>query len=181
VRVIWTSGIVQAETELSQKPKNQTARNFSSFKIEELDRKPSSCPYLYTWNGERFEFITDFLGGGEMGNWKEAGAYHYPDSDEFVRITSDQLKPKNGKYEIRVTNELEEVLFLDHLRLVAVEHDAGTEVYPNEGLGIPTSENEFYTRRIKSVRPFRQLIQTAKTSCRKSKISTAGFTILSNR
>jgi hypothetical protein len=139
VRVIWTSGIVQAETELSQKPKNQTARNFSSFKIEELDRKPSSCPYLYTWNGERFEFITDFLGGGEMGNWKEAGAYHYPDSDEFVRITSDQLKPKNGKYEIRVTNELEEVLFFDHLRLVAVEHDAGTEVYPNEGLGIPTS------------------------------------------
>jgi hypothetical protein len=49
------------------------------------------------------------------------------------------LKPRDGKYEIRVTNELEEVLFLDHLKLVAVEHDAGTEVYPNEGLGIPTA------------------------------------------
>jgi hypothetical protein len=74
-----------------------------------------------------------------MGNWKEAGAYHYPDSDEFVRITSEQLKPKNGKYEIRVTNELEEVLFLDHLKLVAVEHNADTEIYPNEGLGIPSA------------------------------------------
>ncbi|MEJ7862428.1 MAG: FG-GAP-like repeat-containing protein [Pyrinomonadaceae bacterium] len=137
VRVIWTSGTIQAEVEFPEKAKNQTAKNFAPLKIEELDRKPSSCPYLYTWNGEKFEFVTDFLGGGEMGNWKEAGAYHYPDSDEFVRITSDQLKPKNGKYEIRVTNELEEVLFLDHLKLVAVEHDANAEVYPNEGLGIP--------------------------------------------
>ncbi len=139
VRVIWASGIVQAEVEFPDKPKGQTAKNFANIKIEELDRKPSSCPYLYTWNGERFEFITDFLGGGEMGNWKEEGVYHYPDSDEFVRITSDQLKPKNGKYEIRVTNELEEVLFLDHLKLVAIEHDADKEVYPNEGLGIPTA------------------------------------------
>jgi len=139
VRVIWTSGTIQAEVEFPEKAKNQTAKNFAPLKIEELDRKPSSCPYLYAWNGEKFEFITDFLGGGEMGNWKEAGAYHYPDSDEFVRITSDQLKPKNGKYEIRVTNELEEVLFLDHLKLVAVEHDASGEVYPNEGLGISTS------------------------------------------
>ncbi len=139
VRVIWTSGVVQAETEISAAPQREVGAFRPPLRIEELDRKPSSCPYLYTWNGERFEFVTDFLGGGEMGNWKEAGAYHYPDSDEFVRITSDQLKPKNGRYEIRVTNELEEVLFLDHLKLVAVEHDADREVYPNEGLAIPTA------------------------------------------
>lgn len=139
VRVIWTSGTVQAEVDFPDKSKNQTARNIQPFKIEELDRKPSSCPYLYTWNGEKFEFVTDFLGGGEMGNWQKAGVYNYPDSDEFVRITSDQLKPKDGKYEIRLTNELEEVLFLDNLKLVAVEHDANEEVYPNEGLGVPNA------------------------------------------
>ncbi len=138
VRVIWTSGVVQAEIEYPNE-KTATAKNFEVTKIEELDRKPSSCPYLYTWNGEKFEFITDFLGGGEMGNWQGKGVYNNSDSDEFVRITSDQLKPKNGKYEIRITNELEEVLFLDKLKLVAVEHDADTEVFPNEGLGIPTA------------------------------------------
>ena len=148
VRVIWASGTVQAEVEFPEKASSRTAKNTPPFKIEELDRKPSSCPYLYTWNGEKFEFITDFLGGGEMGNWQEKGVYHYPDSDEFVRITSDQLKPKNGKYEIRVTNELEEVVFLDHLKLVAVEHDASAEVYPNEGLGIPTAGQKIlYTTR----------------------------------
>ncbi len=134
VSVIWTSGIIQSEIEFGE----TNAKNNTPFKIEELDRKPSSCPYLYTWNGEKFEFITDFLGGGEMGNWAAAGEYHYPDSDEFVRIPADKLKAKNGRYEIRVTNELEEVLFLDNLKLVALEHPEKTEVYPNEGLGIPT-------------------------------------------
>ncbi|HEY0049036.1 MAG TPA: FG-GAP-like repeat-containing protein [Pyrinomonadaceae bacterium] len=148
VRVVWTSGVIQAEVEFLQKTKAQTAKSFAPLKIEELDRKPSSCPYLYTWNGEKFEFITDFLGGGEMGNWQKAGVYHYPDSDELVRIAPGKLKPKNGKYEIRVTNELEEVLFVDYLKLVAVEHDAGGEVYPNEGLGIPTAGKRIlYTTR----------------------------------
>ena len=136
-RVIWPSGVVQAEVELPASGSVAGARKFVT--VEELDRKPSSCPYLYTWNGEEFEFVTDFLGGGEMGNWKEQGVYHFPDSDEFVRIPPGMLKPSNGEYQLRVTNELEEVMFLDHLKLVAVEHPIGTDVYPNEGLGIPTA------------------------------------------
>ncbi len=145
VRVLWTSGIIQAEIDFPAEPKEVA---FQPLKIEELDRKPSSCPYLYAWNGERFEFITDFLGGGEMGYLQKAGVFNYPDSDEFVRIAPDQLKPRNGRYELRVTNELEEVLFLDHLKLLVLEHDADTEVYPNEGLGIPTAgERILYTTR----------------------------------
>ena len=81
--------------------------------IEELDRKPSSCPFLFTWNGQRFEFVTDFLGGGEMGDWDAPGAWNTPDPDEYVRIRGDQLQPRDGRYELRVTNELEEAMFLD--------------------------------------------------------------------
>ena len=103
-------------------------------KIEELDRKPSSCPYLYTWNGERFEFITDFLGGGEMGYWLAPGMRNTPDPDEYVRIDADRLRPRNGRYELRITNELEESLFLDRVQLVAVAHPRDVTVHPNEGL-----------------------------------------------
>jgi hypothetical protein len=131
IRVLWSSGIVQSETEIAA----ATAKNNAAAKIQELDRKPSSCPYLYTWNGEKFEFITDFLGGGEMGSWAGKGAYHYPDSNEFVRIPPGKLRAKDGSYEMRVTNELEEVMYLDHVKLLAVEHDDTSEVYPNEGLG----------------------------------------------
>jgi hypothetical protein len=122
LRVIWTSGVVQAETEISAAPQREVGAFRPPLKIEELDRKPSSCPYLYTWNGERFEFVTDFLGSGEMGIGKKR-ARIITRFDELVRITSDQLKPKNGKYEIRVTNELEEVLFLEPFETRRVEHD----------------------------------------------------------
>lgn len=137
VRVIWTSGIIQAEVEFPDSAKNQVAAQ--PLKIEELDRKPSSCPYLYAWNGEKFEFITDFLGGGEMAYSLGNGQTNTPDPDEYVRISSEQLKPKDGKYELRVTNELEEVLYLDRFELLAVDHPEKTEIYPNEGLGVPTT------------------------------------------
>lgn len=141
VRVLWPAGIIQAETEITRAVagadvgKGQPA---PALIINELDRKPSSCPYLYAWNGERFEFITDFMGGGEMGYWEAPGGhFNTPDPDEYVRIRDDQLKPRDGRYELRVTNELEEALFVDHLRLIAVAHPAGVAVYPNEGMVNP--------------------------------------------
>jgi Tfp pilus assembly protein PilF len=142
VRVLWPSGIIQAEIDFSQTGPGKLVESKKcalrpAMTITELDRKPSSCPFLYTWNGERFEFITDFMGGGEMGSWEGPGQRNTPDPDEYVRIRGDQLKPSDGRYQIRVTNELEELLYVDRLQLVAIAHPADTEVFPNEGLKDP--------------------------------------------
>jgi Tfp pilus assembly protein PilF len=145
LRVLWPAGIVQAETDLAGASTRTTALRFS---MTELDRKPSSCPYLYVWNGQRFEFVTDFMGGGEMGHLEEPGRFNAPDSDEYVRISGDKLRERNGRYELRVTNELEEALFVDRLQLIAVAHPAGVEVYPNEGLtGPPLPPFKLYRTR----------------------------------
>jgi hypothetical protein len=141
IRVLWPSGIVQAETEIAK------SNGPVTMKITELDRKPSSCPFLYTWNGERFEFVTDFMGGGEMGYWEAPGARNHPDPDEYVRIRDDQLKARDGRYEIRVTNELEEVLYVDRLQLIAIDHRADSEVYPNEGMTDPPRQFKLFTTR----------------------------------
>ena len=138
VRVLWPAGIVQAETEVALgKP----------LAVVELDRKPSSCPYLYTWNGERFEFVTDFMGGGEMGHLDAPHTFNYPDPDEYVRIRGDQLQERNGRYDLRVTNELEEALFVDRMQLIAIAHPAGVEVFPNEGLNEPPPKFKLFTTR----------------------------------
>jgi hypothetical protein len=144
VRVLWPAGIVQAETEFA---------SASHATIEELDRKPSSCPFLYTWNGTRFEFVTDFMGGGETGYWVAPGVRNVPDPDEYVRIRDDQLRVRNGRYELRITNELEEALFVDRLELIPVAHPSGMEVYPNEGLRSPGSRYPFTLYAARSARP----------------------------
>jgi lipoprotein NlpI len=151
VRVLWPAGIVQAETEVAGTRGADPKKTAATLPVTELDRKPSSCPYLYTWNGERFEFITDFMGGGEMGYWEAPGHYNKPDPDEYVRIRGDQLRERDGRFEVRVTNELEEVLYVDRLQLLAVSHPTGVEVYPNEGMTSPPRPFKLYAT--KDARP----------------------------
>jgi Tfp pilus assembly protein PilF len=138
VRILWPSGILQAETGPASGPGGETIPVLPSpFAVEELDRKPSSCPFLFVWNGERFEFVTDFLGGGEIGDWEGPGKYDRPDPVEYVRIGGDQLKPAGERLSIRITNELEEVLYLDRVQLLALTHPADVQVFPNEGMTNP--------------------------------------------
>ena len=138
------SGIVQTETDLG--PAAAPGQR-AALAVTELDRKPSSCPYLYAWNGERFEFVTDFLGGGEMGYYEAPGVRNVPDPVEYVRLAPGQLVPKDGRYELRVTNELEEVLYVDRLRLLAVDHPRGVEVYPDEGMTDPPKPFRLFATR----------------------------------
>jgi len=144
VRIIWPSGVVQSETEFG---KASGAATLAILNVTELDRKPSSCPFLYAWNGERFEFVTDFMGGGEMGYLEEPGLHNHPNPVEYVRLRDDQLREKDGKFEIRVSNELEEALMVDRLQLLAIAHPVDTEVYPNEGMTDPPKPFKlFFTR-----------------------------------
>jgi len=134
VRVIWPSGIVQTETDTSAASVSGLRTTMA---VEELDRKPSSCPYLYAWNGARFEFVTDFLGAGELGYYEAPGLRNVPNPVEYVRLAPGQLVPRDGRYELRVTNELEEVLYLDRVRLLVVDHRQDVAVYPDEGMTDP--------------------------------------------
>jgi ASPIC and UnbV/FG-GAP-like repeat len=125
VRLLWPGGVLQSEINL---PVNQTKL------IHELDRKGTSCPLLYTWNGNRYEFVTDFLGGCAIGYLEEPGRYNTPDTDEYVKISGTQLQAKDGKYSLKINNQLEEVLYIDQTELLALDHPADVEVFPNERL-----------------------------------------------
>jgi hypothetical protein len=76
-----------------------------------------------------------------------------PDPDEYVRIPGEQLRTREGRYELRITNELEEALFVDRLQLVAVTHPVGVDVHPNEGLRSPSLREPFTLYSVMSPRP----------------------------
>src|SRR5262245_21538987 len=125
LRLLWPGGVLQSEINL---PVNQTKV------IQELDRKGTSCPLLYTWNGKKYEFVTDFLGGCAIGYLLAPGKYNPPDTDDSVRVKEAELKPRDGRYSLRMNNQLEEALFIDQTELVAVDHPGNVELFHNEWL-----------------------------------------------
>ena len=134
-RVLWPSGILQAEVPATAgEAPGASAFLLSPRVVRELDREPSSCPFLFTWNGTEFEFVTDFLGGGEMGYWHGPDFFNTPDPVEYVRIGNDQLRARDGVFELKVTNELEEAVFFDRVELIALTHRENINLYPNEGM-----------------------------------------------
>ena len=98
----------------------------------ELDRRGSSCPTLFAWNGEKYEFITDVIGAGVIGHWISPTSKNTPDPDEWVKIDGSKLRAKEGYLSVRFGEPMEEVNYIDQIRMVAVDHPANVDVYPDE-------------------------------------------------
>jgi hypothetical protein len=123
VRMLWPTGVIQDELDIAaDKPVS----------FAELDRRGSSCPTLFAWNGKEYEFVSDVIGAAVVGHWISPTERNTADPDEWVKIDGQQLRAKDGKFSLRFGEPMEEVNFLDQVRLVAIDHPAGTEVYPNE-------------------------------------------------
>ncbi len=54
--------------------------------IVEEQRRPDSCPLLFAWDGQRFAWVTDFIGAGGLGFLVAPGIYADPDPTESVKV-----------------------------------------------------------------------------------------------
>lgn len=118
LRVVWTNGV----------PQNRLAVAAEQTIVEEQLLK-GSCPFLYVWDGEEVRFVTDLLWGAPIGLPVAPGVYAGSDSDELVRV--DGAVPRDGHYDLRITEELWEAAFFDHARLWVVDHPADVSVASN--------------------------------------------------
>lgn len=123
VRLLWPTGVPQDETEL------QAGQTVS---LLESDRRGSSCPVLFCWNGETYEFVTDVIGAGVVGHWVAPGQRNVSDPTEYIKVPGSMITPRDGLLSFRLAEPMEEVVYLDQVRLFAVDHPADAEVYPNE-------------------------------------------------
>src|SRR5215218_2095434 len=123
LRLRWPDGTMQSEL-------NVTGDKLLA--IAEHNRKTGSCPVLFTWNGERFVCLGDFLGGGGLGYLVAPGVYGQPDRDEAMAITAEQLRVDRGVYRLSVTEPMDEVAYLDKLTLDVIDSPPGVSVTPDE-------------------------------------------------
>lgn len=123
VRLLWPTGVPQDEIKLDGR-KTQT--------IAELDRRGSSCPVLFSWNGKQYEFIADMIGPGVVGHWVAPGERDVPDPTEYLKVPAKSLQARDGKLSFRFLEPMEETVYLDQVKLLAIDHPASYDVYPNE-------------------------------------------------
>lgn len=121
-RILWPNGIAQAEF----------GTGVDDVIVAE-QRLKGSCPWVFAWDGEHMNFVTDFLWRSPLGlriNAQDTAGV--TQTEDWVRIAGDQLRPRNGAYDVRITAELWETHFFDHVSLLVVDHPADTEMFVDE-------------------------------------------------
>jgi hypothetical protein len=104
-----------------------------------------SCPWVFTYNGDQMEFVTDFLWRTALGLRINAqGKAKVIHSIDWVKIDGNQLKPRNGYYDVRITADLWETHFFDHVSLMAVDHPRDTDVFVDERFTLPAPKQKLY-------------------------------------
>ena len=123
LRILWPTGVLQDEIDLPHTP---------VIAMKEADRRGSSCPVLFAWDGHRYKLVTDVIGAAVVGHWFTPARRNISRPEEWIKVDGNMLAPVNGKLSLRFIEPMEEVNYIAQLRLVAVDHPANVEVNPDE-------------------------------------------------
>ncbi len=135
LRILWPTGDAQAEYDLQADTAPTAAQ-----------RLENSCPWLFAWDGRQVGFVTDILWKSPLGlriNAQDTAGVSQ--TRDWVKVRSDQLAERDGFYDLRITAELWETHFFDHVALMAVDHPRGTEVFVDERFSIPQPALKVHT------------------------------------
>jgi hypothetical protein len=94
----------------------------------------ASCPSLYIWNGTGYSYVTDVSNSGWLGYIgyiNSNGNIVFKDGNpyDYVKLDNKVLTTKNGYYDLTLSQQWDELYYLDQTYLLAVDHPAGTDAY----------------------------------------------------
>jgi hypothetical protein len=141
-RIVWPNGVPQAEFGTS----------VDDAMVAE-QRLKGSCPWVFAWDGTRMVFVTDFLWRSPLGlriNAQDTAGV--TQTEDWVKLRGDQLVPRDGRYDVRITAELWETHFFDHVALLAVDRPDDTEVFVDERFS-PASPPALSVQAVQGLRP----------------------------
>ncbi len=82
-----------------------------------------SCPYLYIWNGFAFVKENDLNPGGDI----ERGLGEYTD----FYLLMKKVVPQRNQYLFQIREEVEEISWINAVRLVSIDHPRSVQVAPS--------------------------------------------------
>jgi hypothetical protein len=94
----------------------------------------ASCPSLYIWNGTGYSYVTDVSNSGWLGYI----GYINPNGEiifsggnpyDYVKLDKNILATKDGYFDLMLSQQWDELFYLDSASLLVVDHPIGTDVY----------------------------------------------------
>jgi len=126
----WTNGIEQGEVQ---------PRLADCVTIEEREGEVGSCPFLYSFDGERWHFVNDCHSGTPLGLPYADGKYLPPRSSETIMVPGDRLRPSvDGRLRLDLAEEFRELFYCDRVVLRAIDHPPHVRPVLDEGFRIFT-------------------------------------------
>ena len=97
----------------------------------------SSCPSLYTWNGTSYVYVAEVSNHGWLGyidyisdNPDWSIVYWRNNPWDYIKLDQNQLRPRDNEYyDLILTQNWDEIFYLDAAYLMVVDHPKDVNVY----------------------------------------------------
>jgi hypothetical protein len=95
----------------------------------------ASCPSLYVWNGNEYLYTAEISDGtgylGIFDYFQEDGsmAFLYSVPWDYTKLNASRLQPRNGYYDMIISQKWNEISYVDSATLVVVYHSPDVDVF----------------------------------------------------
>lgn len=112
-----------------------------------------SCPSLYVWNGAEYVYSAEISDGtgylGIFDYFREDGSlsFLYSVPWDYIKLNASTLQPNEGYYDMTITQNWDEIAYVDSATLVIVEHSPDVDVYSTKATYVyePEGQGIIYT------------------------------------
>ena len=94
----------------------------------------ASCPSLYVWNGTGYSYVTDVANSGWLGyigyiNQNGDIVFKGGNPWDYVKLNKNLLATNNGNFDMTLSQQWDELYYLDSANMLVVDHPIGTDAY----------------------------------------------------
>jgi Tfp pilus assembly protein PilF len=134
-RIVWPNGLIQTEFNLK-----------SDQSVLAQQRLKGSCPFLFAWDGHAMRFLKDVAPmSAPLGAHLNATSLEpIQQTQQWFKIGGDQLVPRDGYYDLRLTDEYWETYYIDYYSLLVADHPQGSQIYVDERVADPPAPLKMY-------------------------------------
>jgi Tfp pilus assembly protein PilF len=134
-RIVWPNGSIQTEFNLK-----------SDQSVLAQQRLKGSCPFLFAWDGHAMRFLKDVapMSAPLGAHISTTRLEPIQQTQQWFKIDGDQLAPRDGYYDLRLTDEYWETYYIDYYSLLVVDHPQQSRVYVDERVADPPAPLKLY-------------------------------------